>query len=723
MAKFKVVSASLEGAYVTTATDSKYPKKDLALDGITKWTDLKVSADGEAAVTPTKITKADGTNVTINGTIITPGSYVATASDANGKSVDVAFTVAKMDLATAGLKTADVAGTAAAPAFAVITLANGTAFCTATGTQAGDFTLNYSPIDSASANGTYTITLTPASAVAKALFDGEAKITYNRTANVSVDGFKYGDAAMEDGKYYKADVNATANDLTKTGANAANAKVLKGAFDASKLTMTYTKPSTGKAVTLDNSNLLVTYYDTDNNKAVDAPAAKGNYLVTVKVDPSKVNYEVNGSKTFHISVQAGDVASADVTVKYGDALLSSTAKQVTYTGKDVMGNISTIVRDSNGKVLTEGTDYKVKVTKGGKEVSEIVNKGVYTIEVTSDSYAISGTQEAKVEIAPINVSTLTVDGLVSYDVTELNKQTNKYETVTKSFMPYTGEAIVPVLKYTATDADGNAIKGTLPAEVYIASYQYAKPKTSTYAKATEVKDEGTYKMAVKSSDAAVAENYVLTGATISDFSVEKKKVFADVATTDWFFSEVYKAQDNGYVKGIAGTELYAPYASMTRADVCVVLLRMAGGDLDYNADGSVNTTKGYNTKFSDVDSHMYYSKAIQWASDAGIVTGFQDGSGTFGPEQSVTREQFATMLARYAKATGADVTKTADLSAYADAASVSDWAKGSVEWAVKAKVMGQNTDVLAPANEVSRAEVAAMAVRYQPKAVSTDLIK
>ena len=724
MATFKVVSASLEGAYVTTATDGKYPEKDLALDGITKWQDLKVSADGETAVTPTKITKADGSNVAIGDTNITPGSYVATATDADGKAVDVAFTVAKMDLATAGLKTADVAGDAAAPVFSSITLANGTAFGTSTVTEASDFTLNYSPIDSASANGTYTITLTPASDKAKALFDGEAEITYNRTADVSVSGFKYGDVVMTDGQYYKADVNATANDLTKAGTSADTAKVLKGAFDASKLTMTYTKPSTGKEVTLDNSDLVVTYYDADNNKAVDAPAAKGNYIVTVKVDPSKVNYEVNGSKTFHVAVQAGDVASADVTVKYGDALLSSTAKQVTYTGEDVMGNISTIVRDSNGNVLTEGTDYKVKVTKDGKEVDEIVNKGTYTIEVTSDSYAIDGTQQAKVEIAPITVSTLTVDGLVKY-VSGYTTATEDApsEAIYSEFMPYTGEAIVPVLKYTATDADGNAIKGTLPAEVYIASYQYAKPKSTTFAKATEVKDEGTYKMSVKSSDAEVAENYVLTGATISDFSVEKKKVFADVATTDWFFSEVYKAQDNGYVKGIGGTELYAPYASMTRADVCVVLLRMAGGDLDYNTDGSVNTTKGYNTKFSDVDAHAYYAKAIQWASNAGIVTGF-DGTDEFAPEQSVTRDQFAAMLARYAKATGADITADASaIDGYADASAVESWATPYVAWAVEAGVMGQNTDVLSPVKEVSRAEVAAMAVRYQPKAITTDLIK
>ena len=198
------------------------------------------------------------------------------------------------------------------------------------------------------------------------------------------------------------------------------------------------------------------------------------------------------------------------------------------------------------------------------------------------------------------------------------------------------------------------------------------------------------------------------------------QLFSDVATDDWFYGEVSKAAKNGYVKGIAGTKLYAPNQGMTRGDVCVVLLRMAGGDLDYNEDGSVNTNFGYNTPFADVDAHTYYAKAIQWAAQMGIVTGFS--ADTFGPEQTVTREQFATMLARYAKATGADIDEGADISAYADASSVSDWATSFVKWAVGADVMGQNTDVLAPGKDVSRAEVAAMAVRYQPNKTKTDLV-
>ena len=149
---------------------------------------------------------------------------------------------------------------------------------------------------------------------------------------------------------------------------------------------------------------------------------------------------------------------------------------------------------------------------------------------------------------------------------------------------------------------------------------------------------------------------------------------------------------------------------MTRGQVAIVLFRMAG-----QVEKAADSTTTYPTKFSDVEADAYYAQAVQWASDAGIVTGF-DGTTEFRPNDTVTREQFATMLARYAKLKGADTAADeASLADYSDGAKVSDWAKGYVAWAVEAGVMGKNTDMLWAGNDVSRAEVAAMAVRYQPR--------
>ena len=738
---FAVTADSLAGAYVTTATtagsETTYPKKDLAYDGVTTYGQLVLSVDGKTAAktyskstTDVKLFK-DGVAVTPENTAkLAAGSYTAAATGADGKEVKVSFTVAKMDLATAGLNfgtKAQLTGSAAAaPGFGDIKLADGT-----TAFTGAEENFTYVGATDTGTKGSYTVTIAPKAGTADAAnMEGTASITYDRVAGTKTLAYTY------DGK--TAPTTLTVNRGFKAD-DVANGK-LKSDFDASKLAATYDDTHTGEKATLDSSKLQVKIVK--DGKEVKSCTEKGTYTVTVKADPAQNGYEFSSNElTINLTVTEGTVLNAGTTIKYNGEV--ATAKTVTYDGEDALEPLSIVVKDSNGNTLAEGSDYKVEITKTkqadgttaepvdpatGKQpvVSEAVNAGVYTVKVTSDVYDMNE-ETFTLTVAPIVLNNLTIDNLFSYDVTTYNEQTKQYETKTKSFVPYTGSVIDPVVKYKTTDPnnDNKEIKGTLPADVYVASYQFTAKDTKTAKSATEVLDEGSYKMTIKASDSEAAKNYKFTSPaviTIADFTVEQKKVFADVATTDWFFSEVYKAQDNGYVKGIGGTELYAPYASMTRADVCVVLLRMAGGDLDYNTDGSVNTTKGYNTKFSDVDAHAYYAKAIQWASNAGIVTGF-DGTDEFAPEQSVTRDQFATMLARYAKATGADISADPSvIDGYADADAVEAWATPYVAWAVEAGVMGQNTDVLSPVKEVSRAEVAAMAVRYQPKAITTDLI-
>ena len=183
----------------------------------------------------------------------------------------------------------------------------------------------------------------------------------------------------------------------------------------------------------------------------------------------------------------------------------------------------------------------------------------------------------------------------------------------------------------------------------------------------------------------------------------------------WYFDTVAAANDAHYVYGVGNSKQFAPNLSITRADVAVIIARMAGLTTEPDWEGWNSALGGYATPFSDVDGSAYYAKAVAWAAKTGIVTGYGD-TGEFKPEQAITREEFATMLARYAeKVKGADITADADaLDGYADAANVSDWAKGYVAWAVEAKAMGQNTDMLWAGNDISRAEAATMAVRYQP---------
>lgn len=165
------------------------------------------------------------------------------------------------------------------------------------------------------------------------------------------------------------------------------------------------------------------------------------------------------------------------------------------------------------------------------------------------------------------------------------------------------------------------------------------------------------------------------------------------------------------MSGYNGKLVFGPTNSITRGEVACVLFNMAGGSkLDVD-EGWYNEAIGWKS-FDDVNGKEFYGKAIAWAKNAGVVNGY--GDGTFRPDESVTREEFACMLANFAALKGDDVEGAdTDLSGFGDSASVSDWALDAVEWAVENGVMG-NGGFLAPANSISRAETAAMAVNYMP---------
>ena len=740
-AAFSIVAKSLDGAQLAKHGESdatnKYTDTDFTYDGITSWNNYKLAIDGEDTAVAFDVYVKGGAKVDDKSQPINAGTYTIVAAPQSdeyaGQKFETDVTVAKLDLSKAGYLIKDVSN-GTAPSVTDIYKKDGKTKLFDSETNAAGYAFEISSpatwIEGNDRNGEYTYTLAvdESNAAGKELaknVEGTATMTFNRVATDAVSAtFKYNDKAIA--QVYKFDHSLS----KKTG------DWDKGDFDLAKITGSYTKAGDDEATDLTSDQFTVTVEPKSGTKTEGNDIAKpGTYAVTVKAVPSKLDYKVTASTvTFEVQVRDGEVKSAGTTFSYkGKAVTSLNSSELKYDGKDYLSRIGVEVKDAKGNVLTAGEDYTVTVKNTGtnKEVTEIVDAGNYAIEVTGNgSYQMENAKETlnvKVNQIAADQVRIAPKTLKTYTTTSGNTATDN------KFLIYTGEAQQLKLQYYTheKDSEGQDIWAELPTDVYtVTKIEYKATKDTTkFSEAKEIKDAGLYKVTIAKSKEDVAKNYssvaqisdVTTGGVSCTVQVADKRVFADVTTTDWFYGEVLKAANNGYVKGIAGTDLYAPNAGMTRGDVCVVLLRMAGGDLDYNADGSVNTTKGYNTPFADVDAHTYYAKAIQWAAQMGIVTGFS--ADTFAPEQTVTREQFATMLARYAKATGADIAEGADISAYADASSVSDWATSFVKWAVGADVMGQNTDVLAPGKDVSRAEVAAMAVRYQPKATTTDLVK
>lgn len=175
---------------------------------------------------------------------------------------------------------------------------------------------------------------------------------------------------------------------------------------------------------------------------------------------------------------------------------------------------------------------------------------------------------------------------------------------------------------------------------------------------------------------------------------DKAMSFTDVKSNDWYYSSVRYAYDNGLFSGVSH-DSFGPGDSMDRSMLATVL---------YSLDGKPAAGK---SGFADVADSAWYADAVAWAAEHGIVSGV--GGGAFTPGGTITREQLAVMLYRYAQYKGYDVSKTADLSGYADQDKLSDWAAQAVQWACGSGLMnGRSAAQLAPEGTLTRAEAATM---------------
>ena len=170
--------------------------------------------------------------------------------------------------------------------------------------------------------------------------------------------------------------------------------------------------------------------------------------------------------------------------------------------------------------------------------------------------------------------------------------------------------------------------------------------------------------------------------------------FGDVPQTSWFADAVKYVSENKLMNGTS-TTAFSPNENMSRAMLATVLYRMSGETAE--ADSS----------FGDVSASAYYAAAVNWASSKGIVNG--TGTDAFSPNASITREQLAAMLYRYA----GEPSVSADLSAYTDTVGISPYASKAVEWCVaKGILSGKSATRLAPQDTATRAECAAMLQRF-----------
>ena len=454
----------------------------------------------------------------------------------------------------------------------------------------------------------------------------------------------------------------------------------------------------------------------------------GTYEVILEAEPSKLGYKYGGSKTVIVKV-VEDVLDADanVFVTLDDKLVTSVEKDYDGVAIKLGDNLVVSAEDADGEDVSSKMNVKVYDEYNDDVTSDAItgikDAGTYTLVVTSSDYELTGTTEMTITINKADLTSLKVGALKTWSGAE--------------YLPVAGDAnkgkgytwadlkiqFVRDGKWTSLLDSFNYIKSNADDLLTLERYDAATGKWVAQDWGERGKVAGQYRLTIKADASDSFErNFAFadedTNSTTVEFLVvdPEQLEFTDVKPGDNFFNCIDWMFDAGYVKGYANTNVYGQYDSITRADVVTILYRMAKGTPHYNVDLGYSETQGWVTGFDDVDGNMYYAKAIGWASKLGIVHGYDDGN--FRPEQSVTREELATMLANFAKvAYGEDVKlDEAALETMPDAGSVSTFAEKAVSWCVANGLMG-NGGSINPASSITRGETAAMGYNYMTKVV------
>ena len=307
----------------------------------------------------------------------------------------------------------------------------------------------------------------------------------------------------------------------------------------------------------------------------------------------------------------------------------------------------------NGKNFTSGSTYTVAETDTALTVAA-------TFEVRSSGGGGGGGGGG------VSSYKITVEDSDNGTVTSSRKSASKGLMVTLTAKADEGYKLDTI---TVTDKSGSEIKLTDKGD---GKYTFTMPASAVTVKASFTKDDG---------------------------SVSTGLPFTDVKADDWFYEAVKYAYDNKLMDGTASTT-FAPFMTTNRAMVVTMLWRLEGQP---KADATLS--------FTDVESGVWYTDAVNWAASKGIVKGYSDT--VFAPNDTVTREQLATILYRYAESKGYDVSAKGDLTTFTDGAKTSSWATEAMEWAVGSKLLsGKGGNVLDPTGTATRAEVAQIFMNF-----------
>ena len=362
----------------------------------------------------------------------------------------------------------------------------------------------------------------------------------------------------------------------------------------------------------------------------------------------KVGDTVIGTATFNI-VKATPSITISATP---DTLTGGGSVELTVSGVPTKGKLA-VTCDNDIKVTEKDGKYTAALPN---ETKDYTFKADYTgtnlYNNASDTCVVSVTYKGSSHHSSSSSSSSTSNTVsastASNGKVSLDKSTAKKGDTVT--VTVTPDAGYQLDKLTITDAKGNTVEVTDKGN---GKFSFVMPEGKVTVTPTFVADNG--------------------GQTES-------KSFSDVKTGDWYADAVKYVSDKGLMSG-TGSDKFAPSATTTRAMLMTVLARYAGED----------TTGGA----------TWYEKSMAWAKAKGV----SDGTN---PNANITREQLVTMLYRYAGSPKAD----GKLDSFSDAASVSTYAADAMQWAVANGIVNGSNGKLNPQNNATRAEVAAILMRF-----------
>lgn len=389
------------------------------------------------------------------------------------------------------------------------------------------------------------------------------------------------------------------------------------------------------------------------------------YTGTVTEQSGKhlLTFTTNGFSPFVISVPAASIGENVYPTLQAAVDSVESGKTIKLEQAVAPDTKVTVAKSINFKVDTNGKTFNAakNIVAGSNTTVKVTGESSpYTYEFTYTKPSSGGSSSGKTTYK------VTTSAVNNGGVNASPSNAEKGATITITLSPDKGYKLD---KLTVTDGSGKTVS-------------------------TVKKSDTVYTFTMPASAVKVGVSYVKATETPSETK------FNDVSANDWFASAVDYVTGKGMMNGTADNT-FSPKANTTRGMVVTVLYRLE------------NQPSTSAASFTDVASGAYYANAVAWANANGIVSGY--GSGKFGPNDKVTREQLAAILYRYAQYKKYDVSVGEDTNilSYDDAQSISSYAIPAIQWACGAGVVtGKSGSKLDPKGNATRAEVAAMLMRF-----------